>query len=238
MAYNGPFPQVVAAGGTGDVSLDLHGVLLGQGTNSIAIVDTSPTAGLAFISNGSSSNPGYGVVAPVGGGTGVNNSSNTITLSGNLVTSGNNSLTLTTTGPTNVNLPTSGTLATISGLQTYSPTIGDGTTNFTMSSQIGQYYQIGPLYYVIINLSWSNINGVSTGSVRISLPTSITQNRVTFPIAYAQGVTWGGVALSCIGDVSENYIRLSNNLAGSMTDLGSSAYSNGGGEVIITGWFS
>lgn len=43
------------------------------------------------------------------GGTGVANSS-TITLGGNLVTSGANPLTLTTTGSTNVTLPTNGTL--------------------------------------------------------------------------------------------------------------------------------
>jgi hypothetical protein len=46
------------------------------------------------------------------GGTGVNNGSSTITLAGNLVTSGANSITLTSTGATNVTLPTSGTLAT------------------------------------------------------------------------------------------------------------------------------
>lgn len=52
------------------------------------------------------------------GGTGVDNSTNTITLGGNLVTtgafstSGGNALTFTTTGATNVTLPTSGTLIT------------------------------------------------------------------------------------------------------------------------------
>lgn len=44
------------------------------------------------------------------GGTGVNNGSSTITLGGNLVTSGAFPLTLTLTGSTNVTLPTSGTL--------------------------------------------------------------------------------------------------------------------------------
>jgi hypothetical protein len=44
-----------------------------------------------------------------GGGTGVANSS-TITLGGNLVTSGANPLTFTTTGTTNITLPTSGTI--------------------------------------------------------------------------------------------------------------------------------
>jgi hypothetical protein len=46
------------------------------------------------------------------GGTGVNNSGKTITLGGNLTTSGAYACTLTLTGATNVTLPTSGTLAT------------------------------------------------------------------------------------------------------------------------------
>jgi glycine rich protein len=46
------------------------------------------------------------------GGTGVNNGSNTITLGGNLATSGAFPLTFTLTGSTNITLPTSGTLLT------------------------------------------------------------------------------------------------------------------------------
>jgi hypothetical protein len=49
-------------------------------------------------------------LASSGGGTGVNNGTNTVTLGGNLATSGAFPLTLTTTGATTVTLPTSGTL--------------------------------------------------------------------------------------------------------------------------------
>ena len=49
------------------------------------------------------------------GGTGVNNSGKTITLGGNLTTSGAHATTLTTTGTTTVTLPTSGTLLTTAG---------------------------------------------------------------------------------------------------------------------------
>lgn len=58
------------------------------------------------------------VVVGTFGGTGVNNGTKTITLGGNLVTSGANSLTLTTTGATTVTLPTTGTLATLNGTET------------------------------------------------------------------------------------------------------------------------
>jgi hypothetical protein len=51
-----------------------------------------------------------GVLPSANGGTGVNNGSSTITLGGNLITSGAFSTTLTSTATTNVTLPTSGTL--------------------------------------------------------------------------------------------------------------------------------
>ena len=52
------------------------------------------------------------------GGTGVNNNGKTITLGGNLTTSGAFATTLTTTAATSVTLPTTGTLATVDGTET------------------------------------------------------------------------------------------------------------------------
>ncbi|WP_321913593.1 hypothetical protein [Paraburkholderia sp. J11-2] len=84
------------------------------------------------------------------GGTGVANSS-TITLGGNLVTSGANALTFTTTGATNITLPTSGTLlnnssgamsgansniTSLSGLTT-PLSVGQGGTGVTTSTGTG-----------------------------------------------------------------------------------------------------
>jgi hypothetical protein len=51
------------------------------------------------------------VISPTYGGTGVNNGTKTITLGGNLTTSGAFNTTLTVTGATSLTLPTSGTLA-------------------------------------------------------------------------------------------------------------------------------
>ena len=68
------------------------------------------------------------VVAGNYGGTGVNNSGKTITLGGNLTTSGANPVTFTTSGSTSVSLPTSGTLManpfTTTGDIMYSSTTG------------------------------------------------------------------------------------------------------------------
>jgi hypothetical protein len=59
------------------------------------------------------------LVAGQYGGTGVNNSGKTITLGGNLTTSGAFATTFTTTSTTSVTLPTTGTLATLAGTETF-----------------------------------------------------------------------------------------------------------------------
>jgi trimeric autotransporter adhesin len=69
-----------------------------------------------------------GIVLGANGGTGVANTGSTITLGGNLTTSGAFATTLTTTALTNVTLPTSGTLATLGGAETL--------TNKTLTSPV------------------------------------------------------------------------------------------------------
>ena len=59
------------------------------------------------------------VVDGTHGGTGVNNGSKTITLGGNLTTSGANDVVFATSGSTSVTLPTTGTLATLLGTETF-----------------------------------------------------------------------------------------------------------------------
>lgn len=60
------------------------------------------------------------IVAGQYGGTGVNNAGKTITLGGNLTTSGAYTTTLTATANTSVTLPTTGTLATLAGTEALS----------------------------------------------------------------------------------------------------------------------
>jgi len=60
------------------------------------------------------------VISPTYGGTGVNNGAKTITLGGNLTTSGAFTTTLTMTGATAITLPTTGTLATLVGSESLS----------------------------------------------------------------------------------------------------------------------
>lgn len=74
------------------------------------------------------------------GGTGVANTGKTITLGGNLVTSGAFATTLTVTNTTNVTLPVSGTLATLDGSETFTNKIISSSTlnsNIFSSGQFG-----------------------------------------------------------------------------------------------------
>lgn len=73
------------------------------------------------------------VINPTYGGTGVNNGSKTITLGGNLTTSGAFATTLTVTAATNVTLPTTGTLATLAGTETLTNKTIQGATITTGS---------------------------------------------------------------------------------------------------------
>lgn len=63
-----------------------------------------------------------------GGGTGMTVTTGTLALGGAFITSGGHSLTLTTSGTTNVTLPTTGTLATRAGTETF--------TNKTLTSPV------------------------------------------------------------------------------------------------------
>jgi hypothetical protein len=73
------------------------------------------------------------VVGPTYGGTGVNNGSKTITLGGSFTHTGAHTLGLTTTANTSVTLPTTGTLATLAGSETFTNKTITGATITTGS---------------------------------------------------------------------------------------------------------
>jgi hypothetical protein len=98
-----------------------HGTIVGGlygGTGNGFFAVTGPTTSLktfTFPNSSATVLTDNAVVTGAQGGTGVANTGSTITLGGNLITSGAFALTLTQTGTTNVTLPTSGTLLTTTG---------------------------------------------------------------------------------------------------------------------------
>jgi hypothetical protein len=134
------------------------------------------------------------IVGPTYGGTGVNNGTKTITLGGNFTHSGAHTLTLTTTGNTNVTLPTTGTLATLAGTETL--------TNKTIT---GAVITTGSINNTPIGASTAN-----TGAF-----TSLTANNaVTFTSA-TDATALGTAAVVLTGGLSvAKQIRVGTNITG------------------------
>jgi hypothetical protein len=142
------------------------------------------------------------LISPTYGGTGVNNGSNTLTLAGNLITSGAFNSTFTMTAATNVTFPTSGTLLTAATQHITSVTVGDGltysggvlsmtganiTTVGTISSGTWNGTVVGPSY---------GGTGVNNGSFTTTLGGTLS--------TAGQFITTGAGAYSLVFQLSAN----------------------------------
>ena len=171
----------ISVSGTG---VDIASTYVGQ--NSITTLGTVSTGTW----NGS-------VIGSTYGGTGVNNGSSTITLGGNLTTSGAFATTLTVTGATSVTLPTSGTLVN-SAVSTLSSlaSIGTITTGTWNGSVIGATY---------------GGTGVNNGSNTITLGGSLTTSGAFATTLTVTGAT--NVTLPTTGTLITNAVTTLSSLA-------------------------
>lgn len=102
-------------------------------------------------------------------------------------------------------------LTTVTAVSTYTPTIGDGTNNFTVSTATGTYYKIGHIYFVQLLLVWTGKGSASAGAgIRISIPTTMgtNQTRLNGTIGFANGVSFTGSYLTCVGGPNTSYVNL------------------------------
>jgi len=115
-----------------------------------------------------------GVLNAANGGTGVANSS-TITLGGNLTTSGAYATTLTATGTTTITLPTTGTLATLAGSETFT---NKTLTNPTVTNYVETLQAVG-------TVGATSTLALTTGTVLTATLTASTPCTFTMPTATA-----------------------------------------------------
>jgi hypothetical protein len=146
------------------------------------------------------------VIGGIYGGTGVNNGSSTITLGGNLTTSGAFALTLTQTGTTNVTLPTTGTLATLAGTETF--------TNKTLTTPT--------IASILTNSGAATITLPTTTSTLATLALSETLTNKTL----STGSTWqGNLVGSTYGGTGVNNGSYTITLGGNISTAGSFTHS-------------
>ena len=169
-----------------------------------------------------------GVLVASKGGTGVNNGSSTITLGGNLTTSGattigysTHTVALLTTGNTSVTLPTSGTLATLAGAESLTnKKLGSLTTNGIVTTSGGDG-----------TLSVTGTNGA--GTVVLSVSPFLT----TPTIGAATATSINGLTISSstgtLTIANGKTATISNTLTFTGTDSSSVAF-GAGGTVLYT----
>jgi hypothetical protein len=115
------------------------------------------------------------LVAGQYGGTGVNNSGKTITIGGNFTHTGAHTLGLTTSANTSVTLPTTGTLATIAGTETF--------TNKTLTT---------PIISSISNTGTLTLPTSTDTLVGRATTDTLTNKTLTLPTIGGTGATFNG----------------------------------------------
>ncbi len=183
VSHAGAFARTLTATGTTSVTLPTAGTL-------------ATLAGLESFTNKTlSTNTTWNgnVIAGQYGGTGVANTGKTITIGGNLTTSGAFDVTLTTVAATSVTLPTAGTLSTLAGSETFTNKTLSTNTTWNGNVIAGQYGGTG-----IANTGKTiTIGGNLTTSGAFTTTLTATANTsVTLPVAGTLATLAGTESLS------------------------------------------
>ena len=160
-------------------------------------------------------------------------SGKTLTLAGDLTTAGAYALTLTQTGATNVTLPTTGTLATLAGVESFSNKTFTTTAVFTGATSSLDLGATGG------NLGIARLFGSTSGSVTIK-PAAVAGTSTIFQLPETNGTS--GYVLQTDGAGVTSWVAASSGLTVGTTAITSGTsgrvlYDNAGvlGEKTVTG---
>ena len=133
------------------------------------------------------------IVGPTYGGTGVNNGTKTITLGGNLTTSGAFATTLTSTAATNVTLPTTGTLATLAGTEALTNKTINGLTITSTTGTLtvvsgGTLATAGAFSTTLTSTAATNVTLPTTGTLATLDGTEALSNKTITASSFAGSV--------------------------------------------------
>jgi hypothetical protein len=118
----------------------------------------------------------------------------------------------------------------------FTPTIGNGSANFTTSTQSGYYARVGNLVYFEDWVVWSSKGSVSSGNLVVSLPPiPIASNRAVFNIGYFNGINVSS-QLAAFAGLGNTEITISTNSGSGMSVVPVSDC-NAVGELQITGTY-
>jgi hypothetical protein len=188
-----------------------------------------------------------GILPGASGGTGVANTSKTITLGGNLTTNGVFATTLTATGTTSITLPTTGTIATLAGAETLAnktltaPILGTPTSG-TLTNCTG---------LPVSGITASTTTAIGVGSINIGNVSDTTIQRVSAGVISVEGVTmlsqtntltgitnktFTAPVLGAATATSINGITIAAGGSGALTMAGSINTGVGGGSITTAGY--
>jgi hypothetical protein len=145
------------------------------------------------------------IVGPTYGGTGVNNGTKTITLGGNLTTSGAFNTTFTATANTTLTLPVTGTLATLAGSEALTNKTINGLTITTSTGTLtvvngGTLATAGAFSTTLTSTAATNVTLPTTGTLATLAGTEALSNKTITASSFAGSVA--ATTLSASGAVT------------------------------------
>jgi hypothetical protein len=180
LSFSGSFDLGVTLTGATSITLPTSGTLVNTAVTTLSSLSTVGTITTGTW-NGS-------VIGSLYGGTGVNNGSSTLTMAGNVTHAGAFTQTFTATGNTSLTLPTTGTLASLAGTETF--------TNKRINPRTSSTASTATLTPDISSFDQYNLTAQAVGlTVAAPIGTPVDGNRLTIRIldnGTAQTISWNG----------------------------------------------